>query len=58
MSQGEAFIQLCDFQSAADSYNQANFLDPGAFDARLSFIYNMQVKRPALFIQNSYKYDI
>uniref|UniRef100_A0A3B5Q6B6 Tetratricopeptide repeat domain 16 n=1 Tax=Xiphophorus maculatus TaxID=8083 RepID=A0A3B5Q6B6_XIPMA len=33
VSQGEAFIQLCDFQSAADSYNQANFLDPGVFNA-------------------------
>ncbi|XP_023199083.1 tetratricopeptide repeat protein 16 [Xiphophorus maculatus] len=44
VSQGEAFIQLCDFQSAADSYNQANFLDPGVFNARLSFIYNMQAQ--------------
>ncbi|XP_027889979.1 tetratricopeptide repeat protein 16 isoform X2 [Xiphophorus couchianus] len=46
VSQGEAFIQLCDFQSAADSYNQANFLDPGVFNARLSFIYNMQPGLP------------
>uniref|UniRef100_A0A3B3XUB3 Uncharacterized protein n=1 Tax=Poecilia mexicana TaxID=48701 RepID=A0A3B3XUB3_9TELE len=48
VSLGEAYIQLCDFQSAADSYNRASFLDPGAFDARLSFIYYMQVKPPAL----------
>ncbi|XP_043968082.1 tetratricopeptide repeat protein 16-like [Gambusia affinis] len=42
VNQGEAYIQLCDFQSAADSYNKANFLDPEAFNTRLSFIYNMQ----------------
>ncbi|XP_017162042.1 tetratricopeptide repeat protein 16 [Poecilia reticulata] len=50
VSLGEAYIQLCDFQSAADCYNRASFLEPGAFDARLSFIYHMQVKPPALFI--------
>ncbi|XP_014861308.1 PREDICTED: tetratricopeptide repeat protein 16 [Poecilia mexicana] len=44
VSLGEAYIQLCDFQSAADSYNRASFLDPGAFDARLSFIYYMQAQ--------------
>ncbi|XP_054895628.1 tetratricopeptide repeat protein 16-like [Poeciliopsis prolifica] len=44
VSLGDAFIQLCDFQSAADSYNQASFLEPGAFNARLAFIYYMQAQ--------------
>lgn len=50
MSLGEAYLQLCDFQSTAACYKRANFLEPGAFDARLAFIYYFQVK----FLHYSY----
>ncbi|MEQ2233275.1 hypothetical protein ILYODFUR_020154, partial [Ilyodon furcidens] len=40
VSQGEAYIQLCDFESAAECYKRASFLEPGAYNARLAFIYN------------------
>ncbi|XP_047238486.1 tetratricopeptide repeat protein 16-like isoform X3 [Girardinichthys multiradiatus] len=40
VSQGEAYIQLCDFESAAECYKRACFLEPGAYNARLAFIYN------------------
>ena len=42
---GEAYLQLCDFQSAAQSYRQACYLDPEdtRFFHRLAFIYYLQV---------------
>uniref|UniRef100_A0A3Q3EQH6 Tetratricopeptide repeat domain 16 n=1 Tax=Kryptolebias marmoratus TaxID=37003 RepID=A0A3Q3EQH6_KRYMA len=40
--QGDAYLQLCDFQSAAACYKRARLLQPGAFDACLAFIYNLQ----------------
>ncbi|XP_042564180.1 tetratricopeptide repeat protein 16 isoform X2 [Clupea harengus] len=41
---GEAYLQLCDFQSAAQSYRQACYLDPEdtRFFHRLAFIYYLQ----------------
>ncbi|XP_036953380.1 tetratricopeptide repeat protein 16 isoform X2 [Acanthopagrus latus] len=42
VSQGEAFLQLCDFQSAAACYKRACLLEPRAFSARLAFIYHLQ----------------
>ncbi|XP_070689454.1 tetratricopeptide repeat protein 16 [Pempheris klunzingeri] len=42
VSQAEAYLQLCDFQSAAASYKRAWLLEPGAFSARLAFIYYVQ----------------
>ncbi|XP_038559764.1 tetratricopeptide repeat protein 16-like isoform X4 [Micropterus salmoides] len=42
VSQAEAYLQLCDFQSAAACYKQARLLEPGAFSARLAFIYYLQ----------------
>lgn len=44
MSQAEAYLQLCDFQSAAACYKQAWLLEPGAFEDRLAFIYYLQVE--------------
>uniref|UniRef100_A0A8C4GQS7 Uncharacterized protein n=1 Tax=Dicentrarchus labrax TaxID=13489 RepID=A0A8C4GQS7_DICLA len=43
VSQAEAYLQLCDFQSAAAYYKRARLLEPGAFSARLAFIYYLQV---------------
>uniref|UniRef100_A0A667WZ03 Tetratricopeptide repeat domain 16 n=1 Tax=Myripristis murdjan TaxID=586833 RepID=A0A667WZ03_9TELE len=42
VSQAEAYLQLCDFQSAVASYKQACLLEPGAFNNRLAFIYYLQ----------------
>ncbi|XP_069562034.1 tetratricopeptide repeat protein 16 [Brachyistius frenatus] len=42
VSQAEAYLQMCDFQSAAVCYKQARLLEPGAFNARLAFIYYLQ----------------
>ncbi|KAM9360172.1 tetratricopeptide repeat protein 16-like [Symphorus nematophorus] len=42
VSQAEAYLQLCDFQSAAACYKQVWLLHPGAFSARLAFIYYLQ----------------
>ncbi|KAM4746610.1 tetratricopeptide repeat protein 16-like [Anableps anableps] len=42
VSQGEAYIQLCDFQSAAECYHRASCQQPGAHNARLAFIYYLQ----------------
>ncbi|TKS78190.1 Tetratricopeptide repeat protein 16 [Collichthys lucidus] len=42
VSQAEAYLQLCDFQSAAACYKQARLLEPGAFSDRLAFIYYLQ----------------
>ncbi|KAM7018113.1 tetratricopeptide repeat protein 16-like [Tautogolabrus adspersus] len=42
VSQAEAYLQLCDFQSAATCYKRAWLLEPGAFSARLAFIYYLQ----------------
>ncbi|XP_051278154.1 tetratricopeptide repeat protein 16 [Dicentrarchus labrax] len=42
VSQAEAYLQLCDFQSAAAYYKRARLLEPGAFSARLAFIYYLQ----------------
>ncbi|CAI5649342.1 unnamed protein product [Oreochromis niloticus] len=42
VSQAEAYLQLCDFQSAAACYKQAWLLEPGAFRDRLAFIYYLQ----------------
>ncbi|XP_042276290.1 tetratricopeptide repeat protein 16 isoform X2 [Thunnus maccoyii] len=42
VNQGEAYLQLCDFQSAAACYKQAWLLEPEAFSARLAFIYYLQ----------------
>uniref|UniRef100_A0A668U5V1 Tetratricopeptide repeat domain 16 n=1 Tax=Oreochromis aureus TaxID=47969 RepID=A0A668U5V1_OREAU len=44
VSQAEAYLQLCDFQSAAACYKQAWLLEPGAFRDRLAFIYYLQVE--------------
>ncbi|KAK5931937.1 hypothetical protein CgunFtcFv8_003685 [Champsocephalus gunnari] len=41
-SQAEAYLQLCDFQSAAACYKQASLLEPGAFRDRLAFIFYLQ----------------
>ncbi|XP_060893495.1 tetratricopeptide repeat protein 16 [Labrus mixtus] len=40
--QAEVYLQLCDFQSAATCYKRAWLLEPGAFSARLAFIYYLQ----------------
>uniref|UniRef100_A0A3Q2UP65 Tetratricopeptide repeat domain 16 n=1 Tax=Fundulus heteroclitus TaxID=8078 RepID=A0A3Q2UP65_FUNHE len=53
VSQAEAYIQLCDFQSAAECYKRASVLEPGAYNDRLAFIYYLQVKVPTLFVQLS-----
>ncbi|CAK6976181.1 tetratricopeptide repeat protein 16-like%2C partial [Scomber scombrus] len=42
VSQAEAYLQLCDFQSAAACYKQAWHLEPEAFSSRLAFIYCLQ----------------
>nr|XP_020450677.1 tetratricopeptide repeat protein 16 isoform X1 [Monopterus albus] len=42
VSQAEAYLQLCDFQSSAACYKQAWLLEPGAFSDRLAFIYYLQ----------------
>ncbi|XP_026177903.1 tetratricopeptide repeat protein 16 isoform X2 [Mastacembelus armatus] len=42
VSQAEAYLQLCDFQSAAACYKRAWLLEPGAFSDRLAFIYYLQ----------------
>ncbi|XP_053180845.1 tetratricopeptide repeat protein 16-like, partial [Scomber japonicus] len=42
VSQAEAYLQLCDFQSAAYSYKQAWHLEPEAFSSHLAFIYYLQ----------------
>uniref|UniRef100_A0A3B5AL98 Tetratricopeptide repeat domain 16 n=1 Tax=Stegastes partitus TaxID=144197 RepID=A0A3B5AL98_9TELE len=42
VSRAEAYLQLCDFQSAAASYKRAWILQPGAFSRRLAFIYYLQ----------------
>uniref|UniRef100_UPI0037E94513 tetratricopeptide repeat protein 16 n=1 Tax=Semicossyphus pulcher TaxID=241346 RepID=UPI0037E94513 len=42
VSQAEAYLQLCDFQSAAACYKQAWLLEPGAFSNRLAFVYYLQ----------------
>ncbi|XP_034547031.1 tetratricopeptide repeat protein 16-like isoform X3 [Notolabrus celidotus] len=42
VSQAEAYLQLCDFQSAAASYKRAWRLEPEAFRDRLAFIYYLQ----------------
>uniref|UniRef100_A0A3B5AI92 Tetratricopeptide repeat domain 16 n=1 Tax=Stegastes partitus TaxID=144197 RepID=A0A3B5AI92_9TELE len=44
VSRAEAYLQLCDFQSAAASYKRAWILQPGAFSRRLAFIYYLQVR--------------
>lgn len=44
MSQGEAYLQLCDFQSAAACYKRACLLEPRAYSARLAFVYHLQVR--------------
>ncbi|XP_035496116.2 tetratricopeptide repeat protein 16 isoform X2 [Scophthalmus maximus] len=41
-AQAEAYLQLCDFQSAAACYQKACLLEPGAFSGRLAFIYYLQ----------------
>ncbi|KAM7391049.1 hypothetical protein PAMP_021766 [Pampus punctatissimus] len=52
VSQAEAYLQLCDFQSAAVCYKQAWLLEPGAFSGRLAFIYYLQGQ--CLFDQGSF----
>ncbi|KAF7658262.1 hypothetical protein LDENG_00015370 [Lucifuga dentata] len=42
VSQAEAYLQLCDFQSAAVCYRRASMLERGAFIHRLAFIYYIQ----------------
>ncbi|XP_044052073.1 tetratricopeptide repeat protein 16-like isoform X2 [Siniperca chuatsi] len=42
VSQAEAYLQLCDFQSAAACYKRAWLLEPGVYSARLAFIYYLQ----------------
>ncbi|XP_037633814.1 tetratricopeptide repeat protein 16 isoform X1 [Sebastes umbrosus] len=42
VSQAEAYLQLCDFQSAAACYKRLWHLEPRAFSARLAFIYYLQ----------------
>lgn len=44
VSQAEAYLQLCDFQSAAACYRQASALQPGVYSNRLTFIYYLQVR--------------
>ncbi|KAF0022596.1 hypothetical protein F2P81_025222 [Scophthalmus maximus] len=44
-AQAEAYLQLCDFQSAAACYQKACLLEPGAFSGRLAFIYYLQTSR-------------
>ncbi|XP_068167516.1 tetratricopeptide repeat protein 16 [Antennarius striatus] len=53
VSQAEAYLQLCDFQSAAACYNRAELLEPTAFRTRLSFIYYLQGQ--CLFDQGFYQ---
>ncbi|KAM8887072.1 tetratricopeptide repeat protein 16-like isoform 2-T2 [Spinachia spinachia] len=38
----EAYLQMCDFQSAAACYKRAWILKPGACGARLAFVYYLQ----------------
>ncbi|XP_031734786.1 tetratricopeptide repeat protein 16-like, partial [Anarrhichthys ocellatus] len=42
VSQAEAYLQLCDFQSAAACYKRAGLLEPGACGPRLAFVYYLQ----------------
>ncbi|XP_034727076.1 tetratricopeptide repeat protein 16 [Etheostoma cragini] len=42
VSQAEAYLQLCDFQSSAACYKQACILEPRAFSDRLAFVYYLQ----------------
>ncbi|XP_076586606.1 tetratricopeptide repeat protein 16-like [Chaetodon auriga] len=42
VSQAEAYLQLCDFQSAAVCYKRAWLREPGAFRTRLAFVYYLQ----------------
>ncbi|KAJ8006061.1 hypothetical protein DPEC_G00124350 [Dallia pectoralis] len=44
VSQAEAYLQMCDFQSAADGYRHACLLEPqsSAFHTRMAFIYYLQ----------------
>ncbi|KAK5870661.1 hypothetical protein PBY51_003588 [Eleginops maclovinus] len=42
VSQAEAYLQLCDFQSAAACYKRASLLEPGEFRDRLAFIFYLQ----------------
>ncbi|XP_032371243.1 tetratricopeptide repeat protein 16 [Etheostoma spectabile] len=42
VSQAEAYLQLCDFQSSAACYKRACILEPGAFSDRLAFVYYLQ----------------
>ncbi|XP_067377744.1 tetratricopeptide repeat protein 16 isoform X3 [Channa argus] len=51
--QGEAYLQLCDFQSAAECYKRAWLLEPGAFKDRLAFTYYVQGQ--CLFDRGLYK---
>lgn len=46
VSQAEAYLQLCDFQSAVVSYRHACLLEPQAktLHTRLAFIYYLQVR--------------
>ncbi|KAM4578319.1 tetratricopeptide repeat protein 16-like [Fundulus diaphanus] len=44
VSQAEAYIQLCDFQSAAECYKRACVLEPGVYNDRLAFIYSLQAQ--------------
>lgn len=50
VSQGEAYLQLCDFQSAATCYKKAWILEPGSFRDRLAFIYYLQVRVPSALL--------
>ncbi|XP_054586289.1 tetratricopeptide repeat protein 16 isoform X2 [Nothobranchius furzeri] len=45
VNQGEAYLQMCDFQSAAACFNQASFMEPGVFGDRLAIIYDLQGQR-------------
>ncbi|XP_028269832.1 tetratricopeptide repeat protein 16-like isoform X2 [Parambassis ranga] len=42
VSRAEAYLQLCDFQSAAACYQRALALEPGELSARLAFVYYLQ----------------
>ncbi|XP_029999026.1 tetratricopeptide repeat protein 16-like [Sphaeramia orbicularis] len=42
VSRGDAFLHVCDFQSAADSYTGAAGLCPGVSSDRLAFVYFLQ----------------
>ncbi|XP_078107627.1 tetratricopeptide repeat protein 16-like isoform X2 [Sander vitreus] len=42
VSQAEAYLQLCDFQSSAACYKRACILEPRAFSDRLAFVYYLQ----------------